>query len=196
MVSDSLGIQFEIVFKKLSEREKTNSFLSRHFMLSDQSNVDLIPSVTRKVECVFQKSGDVKKHYAAAVVFDENENVLLCKRAAYKKIAPNMWHLPGGAIEEGENPIEAITRELKEELDLDTVTVIPTKTTLTYPIEGGFMQTHCFYVDVSNDPTILNEENSEFQFVKPDAVSEYIEEHLLDDNMKAIRAAFKAAQSQ
>ena len=32
---------------------------------------------------------------------------------------PNCWSTFGGAVEEGETPLEAVKREIKEELDLD-----------------------------------------------------------------------------
>lgn len=50
---------------------------------------------------------------AAIVVLDR---VLLAKRAGGKSIAPGKWHLPGGHVEFGERPEEALRRELAEEL--------------------------------------------------------------------------------
>ncbi len=44
-----------------------------------------------------------------------NPLVLIAKRAAHKPY-PNLWEFPGGKLEPGENPQEAIKRELAEEL--------------------------------------------------------------------------------
>lgn len=52
-------------------------------------------------------------------VLRRGDTVLLAKRAATKKIAPGKWHLPGGYVEFGEDPTEALKREFKEEFDLD-----------------------------------------------------------------------------
>lgn len=41
--------------------------------------------------------------------------VLLARRASTKGIAPNMWHLPGGHLEPGEDPLSALHREILEE---------------------------------------------------------------------------------
>ena len=53
----------------------------------------------------------------AAVVFNENNEILLVKR----KISPKKgeWCLPGGFVELEENPMTASQRELKEETNID-----------------------------------------------------------------------------
>lgn len=38
---------------------------------------------------------------------------------------PNVWDLFGGGIEEGEAPLKAIKRELKEEVDIDVFNIKP-----------------------------------------------------------------------
>jgi 8-oxo-dGTP diphosphatase len=51
----------------------------------------------------------------AGFIHDRDE-VLLAKRPATKVIAPGKYHLPGGHVEYGEHPAEALARELHEEL--------------------------------------------------------------------------------
>jgi len=53
---------------------------------------------------------------AAALVNDDNE-VLLAKRPEGKRLA-GKWEFPGGKVEAGESPEDALARELKEELDI------------------------------------------------------------------------------
>ena len=55
-------------------------------------------------------------HVAAGVIFSEEGKVLLCSRPVDKP--PAGWEFPGGKIEEGETPGEALERELLEELSL------------------------------------------------------------------------------
>jgi ADP-ribose pyrophosphatase YjhB (NUDIX family) len=54
---------------------------------------------------------------ATAVITDREGRVLLCRRA----IEPdkNLWDLPGGFVDEGEHPLEALHRELREEAGLE-----------------------------------------------------------------------------
>lgn len=49
-----------------------------------------------------------------AIIFNNQKNVLLCHRPDY-----NLWNLPGGCMEAGETPWEAVTREVKEEVGLE-----------------------------------------------------------------------------
>jgi ADP-ribose pyrophosphatase YjhB (NUDIX family) len=54
--------------------------------------------------------------FAAAVIFDENKNILLVK-STYQRFHP--WGLPGGSLEYGEHPEEAVIREVWEETGLN-----------------------------------------------------------------------------
>ena len=53
---------------------------------------------------------------AFAVILDQQRRVLLCHRRDL-----DIWNLPGGGVESGELPTEAIVREVKEETGLDAV---------------------------------------------------------------------------
>ena len=51
---------------------------------------------------------------AFAIIFDDEHRVLLCHRRDL-----DAWNLPGGLVESGELPTEAVIRETKEETGLD-----------------------------------------------------------------------------
>lgn len=55
----------------------------------------------------------------AVVLIDRNGRVLLSQRPSGKSMA-GLWEFPGGKVENGEVPEEALIRELKEELGIDT----------------------------------------------------------------------------
>ncbi|MGV6802387.1 MAG: 8-oxo-dGTP diphosphatase MutT [bacterium] len=56
---------------------------------------------------------------AACALIDRDGRVLLAQRPEDKSMA-GLWEFPGGKLEPGETPEQAIIRELKEELDIDT----------------------------------------------------------------------------
>jgi len=51
---------------------------------------------------------------AFAVIFDDERRVLLCHRRDI-----DAWNLPGGRVEDGEAPWDAVIRETREEVGLD-----------------------------------------------------------------------------
>ncbi|GAC1349102.1 MAG: hypothetical protein NVS4B7_04380 [Ktedonobacteraceae bacterium] len=51
---------------------------------------------------------------AFAVILDEQRQVLLCHRCDV-----DLWNLPGGGVERGETPWQAVVREVKEEVGLE-----------------------------------------------------------------------------
>ncbi|GAA3177600.1 MULTISPECIES: NUDIX hydrolase [Streptomyces] len=52
---------------------------------------------------------------AYAVVIDDGKLLLTRLSAASPVFAPGLWHLPGGGIDPGEQPADALAREVYEE---------------------------------------------------------------------------------
>jgi 8-oxo-dGTP diphosphatase len=70
---------------------------------------------------------------AAAVILNPNGEFLLAQRPAGKPYS-GYWEFPGGKLLAGEAPLDALKRELKEELNVDVVDVWPWITRdYTYP---------------------------------------------------------------
>ncbi|MCC6995919.1 MAG: (deoxy)nucleoside triphosphate pyrophosphohydrolase [Deltaproteobacteria bacterium] len=55
------------------------------------------------------------KLVAAALIVNDGGAILLTRRGPTQAMA-GFWEFPGGKLEEGESPIEALHREIKEEL--------------------------------------------------------------------------------
>jgi len=53
------------------------------------------------------------------IIFNENGEVLIVRRAQTNRVLPNKWDIPGGTLEDGEDPAEGAIRETKEESGLD-----------------------------------------------------------------------------
>ena len=57
------------------------------------------------------------KHVVAALIMKDGK-ILVCQRTRHQTM-PLKWEFPGGKIEEGEQPRDALRRELEEELGID-----------------------------------------------------------------------------
>lgn len=62
----------------------------------------------------------VQKNIVGALIVSKDGKILQgLKEPNEKNIWPHCWHIPGGALEEGESWEHALVRELKEEVGLD-----------------------------------------------------------------------------
>jgi 8-oxo-dGTP diphosphatase len=59
------------------------------------------------------------KRVVAALIW-KDEKILICQRTRHQPM-PLKWEFPGGKIEEGEQPRDALRRELDEELGIAAV---------------------------------------------------------------------------
>ena len=69
------------------------------------------------------------------------------------------WEFPGGKIEPGESPEEALLREIREELAIDIVIDRPL-TTVDYDYPGFHLTMHCYLCHLKDDiqPHLLEHE--------------------------------------
>ena len=65
---------------------------------------------------------EIGKIRVVAAVIQREGRYLLCERPCSKRHG-GLWEFPGGKLEPGEDILEAVTRELKEELGVAVLTV-------------------------------------------------------------------------
>ena len=69
------------------------------------------------------------------------------------------WEFPGGKIEEGEIPQEALLREIKEELDVE-IAVGDLIDTIEYDYPTFHLSMDCFWVEIISGEVVLKEHES------------------------------------
>lgn len=89
----------------------------------------------------------------AAVIRDEDK--IFATARGYGEFK-GWWEFPGGKIEEGETPQQALVREIKEELDTD-IKVGTIIDTIEYDYPTFHLSMDCFWASIINGNLILKE---------------------------------------
>ena len=96
-----------------------------------------------------------------------DKKILLIRERGY-------WYTPGGGIEDGESPSQAIARECDEEIG---VTVLAVRPYFVYDsiniISNTPQRNHCFFVDIEGEPRActLVDEIEEIRWVDREGLS-------------------------
>jgi 8-oxo-dGTP diphosphatase len=93
------------------------------------------------------------KHVVAALIVKHGD-ILICQRTRHQ-VMPLKWEFPGGKIEPGEKPKEALRRELEEELGIDAhigkqVTLIQHNYKNGSAVELRFFAVHEYKGEIEN----------------------------------------------
>ena len=59
------------------------------------------------------------------IIQNSRDEYLICKKPITRGVFPGQWALPGGGIEEGEHMIDALRREMREEVGIEIEAIKP-----------------------------------------------------------------------
>lgn len=105
----------------------------------------LQPTQLRRIEVV------------AAVIFDEQGRIFATQRGYGEW--KDWWEFPGGKMESGETPQQALKREIHEELDAE-IEVGELLRTIDYDYPKFHLTMHCFECRLKEQSPMTNEQSS------------------------------------
>lgn len=97
-------------------------------------------------------------HVVAAIIRDTNKNgepIIFATQRGYGDFRGG-WEFPGGKIEEGETPQEALQREIMEELNTE-IKVGELVDTIEYDYPTFHLSMACFWAEVISGDLVLKE---------------------------------------
>ena len=108
----------------------------------------------------------VKKQITVVGAVIVRGNKILCAQRGEAGTLPGLWEFPGGKIESGETPRQALEREIHEELRCE-ISVGREITTTTYEYDFGFVTLTTFFCElISGTPQLT--EHTEVRWVRPE----------------------------
>lgn len=98
-------------------------------------------------------------------------NTILCAQRGKTKALANLWEFPGGKIEVGETPIEALKRELIEELEVKVAVKEEVFDHTSYEYDFGVVHLTTFVCELIEGEPVLTEHRS-IKWLRPEELSE------------------------
>ena len=125
----------------------------------------------------------------AAIIKAANENgepIIFATQRGYGDLKGG-WEFPGGKIEEGETPQEALVREIKEELETE-ISVGELIDTIEYDYPTFHLSMDCFWAEIVSGDLVLTEHEAAKWLAKNelDSVAWLPADITLIDKIKAV----------
>lgn len=108
---------------------------------------------------------------AKSFVIKDNK-LLVLKRASNDVQMPDIWEIPGGRLELGEDPHEGIKRETKEETGIDIEVLNPINVRHFNRDDGQTITMLIFLCKALNDNVKISKEHSDFEWLPLDNCKE------------------------
>jgi 8-oxo-dGTP diphosphatase len=92
------------------------------------------------------------------------DNEVLSFRRSPELLSGGLWEFPGGKIEAGESPVDALHREVKEELEYDLYDLSPLNVAVT-EVNGLQIELHCFVSRIERSTAFVSSDHDEIKWI-------------------------------
>jgi 8-oxo-dGTP diphosphatase len=118
------------------------------------------------------------------LIFKDNK-LLIMKRSINDKIGPGLWEIPGGSVEFGEDPVDALIREIKEETNYFVKILRPVHT-WSFTSENNHWIGINFLCEIISGDILLSKEHDDYKFVSTNEVKNIVKFKNVIDSLEAI----------
>jgi len=101
---------------------------------------------------------------AKALIYHQG-SILVIKRRPNDVHRPAEWDIPGGRMEPGENPYDALAREAREEIKMDIEIILPIEVQHFVRQDGQKIALTIFLCTAESDTATLSEEHTEYRWL-------------------------------
>ena len=107
-----------------------------------------------------------------ALIMNAERSVLLIKRSETEDVLTGVWDIPGGTLEDGEDPKEGVLREVKEETNLEVknLRLFHYTSSVDYGKNEQFVRLIFTGECASSDIRLNPEDHDEYRWVLPDTI--------------------------
>lgn len=129
---------------------------------------------------------NVKFHITVKGIVIYQGKILILKRVKPSSDGLGFWELPGGGLEYGETPHEALKRELREETGLGIKILKPVYTFTA--IRPNYQTVGIGFLCVpTNNHVIISHEHTEYKFVDSNELLDYVDEKIYNDIIMTLK---------
>jgi 8-oxo-dGTP diphosphatase len=134
--------------------------------------------------------------------FDGTEKIFLPKRADTKKFLPGVYEIPGGHIDFGEDIVDGLKREIKEEFEVDIEVGDPFASfTYTNEVKGSHSIEVVYFATFASpleDIVIHPDDHSEYGWFGEDELEQVMTENKRGDDpeIQVLKKAFSLLKGE
>ncbi|MBW2966665.1 NUDIX domain-containing protein [Candidatus Woesearchaeota archaeon] len=103
-------------------------------------------------------------------IVNDKKELLLIKRQDNEVHCPGAWEIPGGRLELGENPLDALRRETKEETNLEIEILNPLRVNHFTRDDGQAITMISFLCRPRSNSVMLSKEHTDYKWIELDKV--------------------------